>query len=336
MMIDPALALAILLAGMYSFWMGGNDMANSVAPLVGGGILDFKKASILFAISMALGAFIQGYMVIKTLGKGVVSNISVYESVVASIAAIIWIAIATVKGIPISTSQSITSGVIGIGLFRFLMIRLWDLKLDVILKIVLSWILSPLIAILIAWAICLILLRYSDKLPPRVVNALSISTLIFTAYSFGANDIANAIGVYVASLPSKYGLPDTQTQLLLTTYAVLLIALGGFIAGKKVVETVGFRITRLTPLLSISANTDGITVWLFTTIPYVLFGYGMPISTTYAAVGAVIGTGIARYGRNGLSIKTVVMIISSWVFTLPIVASISMAIAYLLKIFNIL
>jgi hypothetical protein len=43
MMIDPALALAILLAGMYSFWMGGNDMANSVAPLVGGGVLDFKK-----------------------------------------------------------------------------------------------------------------------------------------------------------------------------------------------------------------------------------------------------------------------------------------------------
>jgi phosphate/sulfate permease len=41
MMIDPALALAILLAGMYSFWMGGNDMANSVAPLVGGGVLDF-------------------------------------------------------------------------------------------------------------------------------------------------------------------------------------------------------------------------------------------------------------------------------------------------------
>ena len=169
-----------------------------------------------------------------------------------------------------------------------------------------------------------------------MVKALAISTLIFTAYSFGANDIANAIGVYVASLLARYGLPDTQTRLLLTAYAVLVIALGGFIAGRKVVETIGFRITRLTPLLSIPANTDGITVWLFTTVPYILFGYGMPISTTYAAVGAVIGIRLARYGRNGLSIKTVIMIISSWVFTLPLVASISIAIAYIFKIFNIM
>jgi PiT family inorganic phosphate transporter len=77
-------------------------------------------------------------------------------------------------------------------------------------------------------------------------------------------------------------------------------------------------------------------VWLFTTVPYILFGYGMPISITYAAVGAVIGTGLARYGRNGLSIRTVIMIISSWVFTLPLVASISIAIAYVFKIFNIM
>lgn len=335
-MFDLSIVLAMLLAGFYAFWMGGNDMANSVAPLVGGGVLDFKKAAILFTISMAIGAFVQGYMVTVTLGKGVAPNISVYEGIVASVAAIIWIAIATIKGMPISTTQSIVSGVIGIGLFRFLVKGIWCLNLGVVWRIILSWVLSPLTAILIAWATCSLLLRYGSKLSLKVVKALAISTLIFTAYSFGTNDIANAIGVYVASLPARYGLPDTQTRLLLTAYAVLVIALGGFIAGRKVVETVGFRITRLTPLLSIPANTDGITVWLFTTVPYILFGYGMPISTTYAAVGAVIGTGLARYGRNGISIRTVIMIISSWVFTLPLVASISIAIVYIFKIFNIM
>jgi PiT family inorganic phosphate transporter len=53
---------------------------------------------------MAIGAFVQGYMVTVTLGKGVVPNISVYEGIVASVAAIIWIAIATIKGMPISTT----------------------------------------------------------------------------------------------------------------------------------------------------------------------------------------------------------------------------------------
>lgn len=79
-----------------------------------------------------------------------------------------------------------------------------------------------------------------------MVKALANLNPDFHSLFFRPNDIANAIGVYVASLPARYGLPDTQTRLLLTAYAVLMIALGGFIAGRKVVETVGFRITRLT------------------------------------------------------------------------------------------
>jgi PiT family inorganic phosphate transporter len=158
----------MLLAGFYAFWMGGNDMANAVAPLVGGGVLDFKKAAILFTISMAIGAFVQGYMVTVTLGKGVVPNISVYEGIVASVATIIWIAIATIKGMPISTTQSIVSGVVGIGLFRFLVKGIWCLNLGVVWRIILSWVLSPLTAILIAWATCSLLLRYGSRLSLRL------------------------------------------------------------------------------------------------------------------------------------------------------------------------
>ena len=99
---------------------------------------------------MAIGAFVQGYMVTVTLGKGVVPNIRVYEGIVASVATIIWIAIATIKGMPISTTQSIVSGVIGIGLFRFLVKGIWCLNLGVVWRIILSWVLSPLTAILIA------------------------------------------------------------------------------------------------------------------------------------------------------------------------------------------
>lgn len=127
----------------------------------------------------------------------------------------------------------------------------------------------------------------------RVIpGALAIAFL--AAYSFGANDVANAVGVYISVTSRFLGMPDADVMRLLAAFAVLFICLGGAVAGKKVVETLAYRVTRLGVLTSIAANADGIAVWLYTTIPYLLFGYGMPISTSYAAVGAVIGAGIAK------------------------------------------
>jgi PiT family inorganic phosphate transporter len=75
---------------------------------------------------------------------------------------------------------------------------------------------------------------------------------------------------------------------------------------------------------------NSITVWLFTTIPYLLFGYGLPISTTYVAAGSIIGVGIARSGWRGINLKTVIFVISSWLLTLPVTVGLSIAIYYVL------
>jgi PiT family inorganic phosphate transporter len=59
-------------SALYAFAMGGNDMANSVAPLVGSGVLSYRRAIALFAVAVFAGAMFQGYMVMKTLGRGVI------------------------------------------------------------------------------------------------------------------------------------------------------------------------------------------------------------------------------------------------------------------------
>jgi len=105
-----------------------------------------------------------------------------------------------------------------------------------------------------------------------------------------------------------------------------LFAWGGAIAGRKVVETLAYRVTRLDVVTSIDANADGIAVWLYTTIPYLLFGYGMPISTTYAAVGAIIGAGIAKYkSLKALNAKLILFIMFAWVITLSATALLAFA-----------
>jgi PiT family inorganic phosphate transporter len=274
---------------------------------------------------------VQGYMVIKTLGKGIVSDIDIIGAVSASLAAFIWIMLATVKGIPISTTHSITGGVIGIA-YMLLSGKAGNLNLDIISKILLSWATSPLLAMVLAVPLYHLTERVFSQGNNRRVVPAAIAIASFAAYSFGANDVANAVGVRISVTSKFLGLPDSDTMRLLTAFAVLFICLGGAVAGKRVVETLAYRVTRLDLLTSVAANGDAIAVWLYTTIPFLLFGYGLPISTSYAAVGAIIGAGVAKHkSLRALNLKLVLFIMFAWVITVPVTASLTMAIYTLLS-----
>jgi len=74
------LILGFTLAAIYAMAIGGNDTANSVASPFGGGVASYNKLLLIFTISVFLGAILQGHMVIKTLGKGVVSDLDLYAT----------------------------------------------------------------------------------------------------------------------------------------------------------------------------------------------------------------------------------------------------------------
>lgn len=328
--MELLILLGLTLAAMYAFAIGANDMANIIAVLVGGKIASFKIAVLLFTVSVALGSILQGYMVMKTLGKGVVKNLDIYGAVSASLAALIWVLTATRLGLPVSTSQSITSGVLGSGLAIALISGSFkEINFSVVGNIVISWTISPILALFAAALTYMVLEK--TKLKDKTVKALSLAVALWNGYSFGANDVANATGVYltlVGTLPLIFGV---QGNVYLTLYGALFIILGGILMGRRVVETMGFKITRLDPVGSLSSSLITATsVWVFTTIPYLLFGYGLPVSTTYISVGSIMGVGVAKYRsfRRGLNSKIVLTILLSWALTLPINIILSMSFYY--------
>ncbi len=328
-----ALGLAV---AFYIAWnLGANDAANPTDTAVGAGAVTLRQAVAIFALFAALGAVLEGYQVIKTIGKGVVENLDPVMALSAGLGAGIWITLATWRGLPVSTTHSAVGATLGVGLASSLFFGSGArINMDVVAKVVLSWITSPLAAIVLAIGLYIVferlysLLRRRGSSVDRVFRWLLVVNLAFSAYSFGVNDVANATGVYVTAVSSVTGLPDMETMRLLAGLGAIGIALGAFTWGYRVIRTVGFGITRLDYVSAAAAElSNALVVWAFSKIPYMLFGYGMPISTTHASVSSVIGVGIAKHrSLRGVNWKTIALIIAGWVLTLPIAAAIASAI----------
>lgn len=328
------LAVGIAASLFMAFNMGANDATNPTQAAVGPGVLSVRRALLLFALFVSVGAVAQGYMVMKTVGKGIVPEIGVGGAVAAVLGGGAWVLLATMLGMPVSTSQSIVGGVLGVGVSYVLLGLLppEQLGLGVLVKIVLSWITSPLLAIALAAGLYHAFLRLYRRLGPgrrgdRVFRYLIVAALIFSSYAYGTNDIANATGVYVTVVGRILGTPDAVTMMYLALLGSAGIAIGGYTLGHRVIRTVAYRITKLDYVTGCASGfANALVVWVFTTVPYILFRFGMPISTTHASVSSVIGVGLAKYGIRGVNWGVVVKILVSWLLTLPASALFAMAI----------
>lgn len=158
---------------------------------------------------------------------------------------------------------------------------------------------------------------------------LQILTACFVAFAHGANDVANAIGPIAAVLDIiKNGVVAKAASVppWLLAFGGLGIVIGLATWGWRVIETIGKKITELTPTRGFSAEFGAATTIL------VASKLGLPISTTHCLVGAVLGVGLAR-GIRALNLNMLRDIVLSWVITLPASAGMSIAAFYLLKIF---
>ena len=204
----------------------------------------------------------------------------------------------------------------------------------VLVKVFISWVTSPLGGMLLAAALYFPFhflwssLQSRGRKPDRILKLLVVSALAFSAYAFGSNDVGNATGVYYSILSSAGAQAgfDYKTALGLSTLAAIGVAIGGFTLGKRVITTIAFKLTKLDLVTGAAEGfSTALNVWLFTTIPTVLWGYGMPVSTTHAAVSAVLGVGLARYGIKGVDWGIFARILMMWLLTVPAAAGLSLA-----------
>lgn len=337
--MDLAVVLGFALMVYIAWCIGANDAANPTECAVGSGAVNIKRALILFSIFVALGSITQGWMVMKTFGGGVCEMRGIQDALIASLSTGIWITIASFLGMPISTTHSAVGGVLGVGLAYILMYGTVNIKYEVVSKIIISWITSPISSILVSAMLYIALnklyayLSRKGRPPNNVFKYLMILSLIFSAYSFGANDVSNATGVYVTFLRVGgiyVGGVDIMTAVMLAALGAFGIILGGFTLGRRVITTVAFKITRLDLISGVAGElANALVVWLFTTMPYILFGYGMPISTTHASVSAVIGVGLVRGGLRAVDKSVILRIVLSWVLTVPLTAGIALSLRIL-------
>ena len=161
----------------------------------------------------------------------------------------------------------------------------------------------------------------------KIFVVLQILTACAIAFAHGSNDVANAIGPLAAISSASSG-ADLGGKAAVSPWMLAIGGIGIIFGlatwGYRVMETVGKRITELTPSRGFAAQLAAATTIV------VASRMGIPISTTHTLVGAVLGVGLAR-GISALDLRVVGKIIASWVATLPIAAGLSMFFYFFFK-----
>ena len=330
-MLDPTV-LIFLTSGLFLGWsLGANDAANVFGTAVGSRMVRFTTAALICGVFVVLGAFVSGTGAAQTLGKlGAVNALG--GSFMAALAAGLTVYWMTKLGLPVSTSQAIIGSIIGWNLFS-------DSYTDIssLLKILSTWIICPLLSGVIAALLFTLAKIFVRKIGVGLIRMDGYTRLAlilagaFGAYSLGANNIANVMGVFVPVAP----FPDLQfgqdfsvssaQQLFLV--GGLAIAVGVFTYSKRVMMTVGSELMTLTPLAAwVAVMSHSIVLFLFAserleqllanmslpTIPLV------PVSSSQAVVGAVIGIGMLQGGRE-IQWPRIYGIVRGWVIT-PVIS----------------
>ena len=343
------LAIVIfLLGGLFLGWsLGSNDAANVFGTAVGTRMVRFKTAAIVCSLFIILGAVISGSGTTETLGKlGAINALP--GAFAACVAAGLSVYIMTKFGLPVSTTQAIVGAIVGWNLYTGS-----STNIKVLLTILSTWILCPIIAALIAMLFFILtkkLLKNTTwhilRLDAYTRTALLIAGA-FGAYSLGANNIANVMGVFVPIAPfadiqlGSFLTFSSKEQLFLL--GGIAIAVGVFTYSKKVMFTVGNDLLKLSPVAAfIVVIAHSIVLFLFASqgISHFLNSIHLPaiplvpVSSSQAIVGAVIGIGILKGGKE-VQWNIAGKITIGWVLLPVIAALISFVVLFVFQnIFN--
>jgi len=321
--MDTISALIIIASVFVGWSIGANSASNVVSTLVGPGITSYRTAVILVTALMITGALLQSGPVINTISRGIIPEKDLQEdrliALSALLATVLFIGVVTSQALPVSSSHAIVGGLAGSVLATGL---LKEFNQPMTINIILSWFLTPVLSVVAAYVIYkAFLVPFSKKISLIIYGQsfriLAVIATAFVAYGLGANNIGNSVGLVIGS-----GTVKENTPIMLLIIASMCFGMISF--GRKVVNTVSRNITLIDPLTAFTAQfSAGIVIYFFTVS-------GIPISTTQAILGGLVGVGMTK-GTGMVNRSLVMEIFIGWIITPISTAILSMLIYCILS-----
>ncbi|HPK71642.1 MAG TPA: inorganic phosphate transporter [Vicinamibacterales bacterium] len=335
----PVIVGIVLVALIFDYINGFHDAANSIATVVSTRVLSPGQAVVWAAFFNFIAAFGFGTAVAKTIGSGMIDISLMTPAVIFSglCGAIAWGLITWVLGLPTSSSHALIGGYAGAAIatagWAAIVPSGWTKTLAFI-------VVSPLIGLTAGLALMVgVYWIFRGATPSRVdhwFRKLQLVSAALFSLNHGANDAQKTMGIIAGllfSVPAlRHLVTDAAGNMLIPFWIVLLahtaIGLGTLSGGWRIIHTMGARITKLEPVHGFAAETGAAgAVFLATTL-------GIPVSTTHAITGAIVGVGstrrlsAVRWGVAG-------RIVWAWLLTIPAAAMLGMATQRALGVFGV-
>src|SRR5262245_49680692 len=308
-----AVVALIFVALIFDFINGFHDAANSIATVVSTRVLTPGKAVVWAAFFNFVAAFTFGTAVAKTVGAGLVDISIVTFSVIFAglLGAIVWDLITWYFGLPTSSSHALVGGYAGAAVakagFAAIIPSGWT-------KTVVFIVLSPLIGVVLGLSLMAAIHWIMRWTPPSRVDRwfrrLQLVSAAFFSLNHGANDAQKTMGIIASVLFTAGYIQTFHIPFWVVLIAHSAIGLGTLAGGWRIIHTMGSKITKLQPVGGFAAETSAALSILIATQT------GVPVSTTHAITGAIVGVGsirrlsAVRWGVAG-------RIVWAWVLTIP-------------------
>jgi PiT family inorganic phosphate transporter len=317
--------LLIAVALFFDYVNGFHDAANSIATVVSTRVLTPGKAVIWAAFFNFVAAFTFGTAVATTIGSGMIDVSVVTFTVILCglLGAISWDLITWYFGLPTSSSHALIGGYAGAAVAKAgvsaIIFSGWTKTLVFIF-------LSPVIGLVAGLLLMTAIYWLFRGFPPSRVDKwfrrLQLLSAAFFSLNHGANDAQKTMGIITTILLAAGYIQTFHVPFWVILAAHAAIALGTLAGGWRIIHTMGAKITKLQPVGGFAAETGAAFALLTAT------QLGVPVSTTHAITGAIVGVGATRR-LSAVRWGVAGQIVWAWVLTIPCAFSIA-AFMYLL------
>ena len=308
------LIIAVVIAALFFDYTNGfHDAANAVATCISTRAVPPNLALFAAAVLNVLGALVST-QVASTLAKGIVEATAVTEPVMLGglVGAIVWNLLTWWWALPSSLSHCLIGGVVGAVLVTSGSEQVkWD---AIATKVLVPTVVAPLIGFAVGITLMVVILwLFRNAQPGLITRRFRLAQLVsagFMAFSHGANDAQKTMGVITLALFAGGYIPELIVPLSVKLAAALVIGLGTYSGGRRIIRTMGMRLVKLTPVHGFAAETAASAVLLGTA------HLGLPVSTTHVITTSIMGVG-ASQRLSAVKWGLTRDIFLAWVFTLP-------------------